>query len=273
MYKFTIRGARGSMPVSGREFNKYGGNTTCFSLATPQEMIIFDAGTGIISVGAELMKQRRLPGVTILFTHFHLDHVMALPFFGPLYHKSCQLTFMADPHRKDNWKSTLKTFMGRPYWPVELSECRAHLHYVDLPEGREGIDIAGVRIRWCPVWHPQMCLSYRLDLPKTSIVIATDREYGIKPMDEQFLEFCRGADIMIYDAQYTMREYPRHYGWGHGTWREGVEIAKEAGIRELVLTHHDPTRTDNQLDKIVAEARRKFKNVRAACENLVLHDT
>lgn len=270
MNQFTIHGARGTLPVAGRNFSRYGGHTTCFSLKTRQGLIVVDAGTGINALSDNLAKAKTLPPITLLFTHFHLDHVIGLPFFKPLYQPQARITLMADPGRSDDWTRSLKTMIAPPYWPVRLTHCGARLRFRDLPSTGMPLQLYGVRVSWCPVWHPQQCLAYRLDVPGQSIVIATDHECGRRRLDDRFLQFCRGATTLIFDAQYTPRELAAHRGWGHGTWRNAVRIAREAGIEKLVLTHHDRYRTDAQIDALVRAARRYFSRTYAAREGLTL---
>jgi len=264
-YLFSIWGVRGSMSVSGDAYSGYGSHTTCFSLNTPDGLIVIDAGTGITSLFTKPHKELPLPPITLLFTHFHLDHVIGLPVFLPLYNPKAQITVMADASRPDPWRQTLSTIMAAPFWPVPLPQCGAQLTFLDLPPQRS-MTLYGIRISWIPIWHPQQCLSFRFDTPKGSIVVATDREHGQPEMDAAFLAFCRDADALIYDAQYTPDEYPSHHGWGHSTWLEGVDVAKRAGVKELILTHHDRERTDAQEDALIAEAQHCFPNTGGARE-------
>ncbi len=270
MTQFTIHGARGTMPVTGRNFTRHGGHTTCFSLNTRQGLIVIDAGTGIISLSDRLVKTKTLPPITLLFTHFHLDHVIGLPLFQPLYRPQTRITLMADPKRPGDWTQSLKTLVSTPYWPVDLMNCPAHIRFKNLPSNRPALNLYGIRVSWCPLRHPQHCLAYRLDISGKSIVIATDYEPGNSRLDERFLRFCRGTGTLILDAQYTPREAAVHRGWGHGTWQKATAIAREANAGELILTHHDRYRTDTQINAMVRAARRHFPRTRAAREGMIL---
>ncbi|MBN1674266.1 MAG: MBL fold metallo-hydrolase [Kiritimatiellae bacterium] len=269
MNEFVIRGTRGGTPVPRREFLKYGGNTTCFTLETAQGILVFDAGTGIASLHEDLAERGERPPVTILFTHFHMDHVMGLPFFDGLYMDHSRLTLVGDPARETDWRATLRTFVGKPYWPIGLGEAQARLELEDLPSAG-ALTIYGVRLSWCPLCHPQESLAYRVEAPGVSVVVATDHEPGTPEVDERFLAFCRGAGCLICDAEFTPEEYPAHRGWGHGTWAAAARLAEQAGVGRLILTHHNRYRQDAQLDAIVAQARAAFANTDAASEGLVL---
>jgi phosphoribosyl 1,2-cyclic phosphodiesterase len=270
MWDFTIRGARGTIPACGQEYVRYGGNTTCFSLQTKSELLIIDAGSGITQLGRDIASLTKLPPITIFFTHFHLDHVIGFPCFEPVYNKEAKITLMADPRRAGNWKETLNTFMGKPYWPVGLGEADAMVKLEDLPVKEDHLERAGVKISWIRVPHPQQCLAYKLEMPGNVVVIATDMEHDANLVQPAFLDFCRNADFLVCDAQYTPEEYPAHCGWGHSTWQACTLIAREAKVKQLVLTHHAPTRTDKEVDAIVKAAQKVFPNTIGAAENMKL---
>lgn len=261
---FTIHGARGTTAVSGRTFNRYGGETTCFSLATRQGILIVDAGTGIIALGNQLMRQSDLPPITIMFTHFHLDHVIGLPLFKPLHRRGASITLMADPHRKESWTTALQTLFAPPFWPMALRRFGVAIRFQPLPRQNRRMRLYGIEIAWHPLRHPQQCLAYRLSIQQRSFVIATDHELDADSADGAFPDFCHGIDVLIADAQYTSFEYANHRGWGHGTWAACARLAAKAGVGELILTHHDYRRTDIQIDRLVRQAQRQFPATRAA---------
>ncbi len=270
MWDFTIRGARGTVPACGAQYLRYGGNTTCFSLQSRNGLLVIDAGTGIANLGREIAKLDKLPQVTIFFTHFHLDHLIGLPSFEPVYNKEATIALMADPHRANNWKETLNTLMGKPYWPVGLGETDATMKLEDLPVKEGKLECGGVKISWINIPHPQQCLAYRLETPEAVVVVATDMEHNAHTIKPAFLDFCGNADFLICDAQYTPEEYPAHCGWGHSTWQACTFIAREAKVKQLVLTHHAPTRTDDEVDMIIKAAQKVFPNTIGAAENMKL---
>ena len=261
---FTIHGARGTTAVSGRAFNRYGGATTCFSLATRQGILIIDAGTGIIALGDQLIRRPKLPPITILFTHFHLDHVSGLPLFKPLYRRDASITLMADPHREENWSAALQTLIAPPFWPLALRRFGAAIRFQPLPRQRRRMRLYGAEIAWHALQHPQQCLAYRLKIKQRTFVIATDHELDADVADVAFTDFCRDASVLIADAQYTPSEYAAHRGWGHGTWQACARLAVASGVGQLILTHHDRRRTDSQIDRLVRQAQRIFPATRAA---------
>ncbi len=260
-----IYGARGTRPVSGLPYLKYSGHTSCFSLSLPEGLLIIDAGTGLGLLGEQLQAQASLPPITLLLTHLHLDHVTGLGGFQPLTRADAVMTLMTDPRYIPNWQSGITQLMSRPFWPFELGTGGARLKLRDLdgPPGHP-LRIYGATVTWCPVQHPQGCLSYRIETGSGSVVIATDRECGDTALDAAFLTFCRGANLLIHDAQYTPQEYAQRRGWGHSTWEHAARVATEAGVGRLLLTSHDPTRSDDAIDAMLAQARRLFPKTDAA---------
>ncbi len=268
--KITIHGARGSSPVSGKEYLRYGGHTPCVSLETPSGLIVLDAGTGISSLSDALCGRNSLPPITILLTHVHLDHILGITAFKPFLTPGAQVTFMADSAVLKDWVTAVKTFAEKPFWPVPLLNSGASVQFKPLPDKSSRMDLYGIRVSWCPVRHPQGCLSYKLSGQDHTLVLATDREPGDPGLDGKFLEFCRGAGTLIHDAQYTPEEFPQRIGWGHSTWEMAARTAAEAGVQKLILTSHDPGRSDEEIDDIVEKTRKIFPNTMAASGNLAL---
>ncbi|MBI4313608.1 MAG: MBL fold metallo-hydrolase [Candidatus Omnitrophica bacterium] len=268
MNRLVIHGARGSFPVSGPGHRRYGGNTPCVSLETSAGMLILDAGSGIGHLADALRRRRQLPSFTFLFTHFHLDHVMGLPAFWPFYERSAGITLMADSRRFPGWQKQLQNLFQSPRWPASPFKARAPVHWRALPRPPGVARIYGVRISSWPVRHPQGGASYRLETPAGSLVLATDREEESPAAEKDFARFSRGADLLIHDAQYTPEEYPKRHGWGHSTWRAAAAVANKAGVKRLILTSHDPGRSDVEIDSILRQTKRLFRKTRAACEGM-----
>jgi ribonuclease BN (tRNA processing enzyme) len=270
MERFVIRGTRGTLPACGADFLKYGGSTTCFSLETDEGLIIIDAGTGLTHLGRELTVRQSLPPITMIFTHLHMDHLLGLPCFAPLYQSDASITLMADPRRPGSWQIDLRTFIGVPYFPVGLADVDASMQLRNLPIEAGAMDLYGVKVRWFGVPHPQGCLAFRLEAPSMTIVIATDAEYLPDTLDPAFVEFCRGADVLFFDTQYTASEYESHRGWGHSTWDAGVALASAAQPGTMILGHHQPQRTDEEIDALLHQAQQLHPGIRAGSDNLVV---
>lgn len=268
MEHFLVLGARGSYPVYGERYRRYGGSTTCFSLETDQGILLVDAGTGLTGLGDALVQRQTLPPITLLFTHMHLDHIAGLPAFKPLLRKDARVTIVADQAVLGDWHKTLTTVISQPVWPVNLSDFGAALAFEEFPRG--ALSRYGLTITRCAVSHPQGCLSYRIQTRTRSIVIATDREHGDAELDKKFTDFCQGADVLIHDAQYTPDELAARTGWGHSTWEASARTAVKCGVKRLVLVSHDPSRSDEQVDAVLTLARQVFPATAAGAENTTL---
>jgi ribonuclease Z len=270
MSAFTIHGTRGTMPASGPDFDRYGGHTSCFSLAAPGGLLIFDAGTGIQALAAAARARPASQPIAFFFTHFHLDHIMGLPTFKPLYDRHARLAFWGPAADEIELRGILARFVGAPYWPVNLRDAGAEMTYTSLNMTPGSRMVLGAEVAWHPVSHPSPCLAYRVTWDGGSVALAVDREQGEGPTDARFLAFCEDADVLIHDAHYTEDEYPSHRGWGHSTWRDAARVAQEAAVRRLILTHHDPARTDPALESILEQARAVFPNTDLARQGFAL---
>jgi phosphoribosyl 1,2-cyclic phosphodiesterase len=267
--KIEFWGVRGTTPISGKDKNKYGGYTLCTSVFTSEgEWIIIDAGTGIKKLGDCLLKQggKEPLNLHILLTHFHLDHIIGIPFFTPLYSPKVTLSFYAtcSPEETEKYLSGLMT--GR-YFPLDFKKTPSKKTYNQIPE--EDFHIGKTRISHCPLPHPQGNVGFKIQENNKYIVYATDTEHPEKGLDKRLVSFAQGADILIYDAMYTPEEYESgKRGWGHSTWLEGTKIAREARVRELYLSHFNPDHSDEQVDKIIALACEKFPQTQGAREEV-----
>ena len=262
-------GVRGTFPVAGQSTEKFGGNTACASLSVSgEERVIIDAGTGIRDLGRKLEEEAgggRLH-LHLLLTHFHLDHVMGLPFFGPLNSDRAMLTFYCDEEPEEA-ERLLGTLMSGRLFPVGLSEMRSTRHFHKLPPG--GMELCGLKVRTHRLNHPQGCLAFRLECRGKSAVFATDTEHPLKGLDEPLADFCRGADHLVYDATFTPEEYEAgRRGWGHSTWEAGTRLARAAEVGRLYLSHLNPDFSDRQVERIVRRARKNFSRTSAAREGM-----
>lgn len=258
-------GVRGSIPTPNAENLRYGGNTSCIEILHGNlPPLIFDAGSGLRARGLSLLNENRQGGeCMIFFTHFHWDHIQGLPFFAPLYRSDWKITFYA-AHNPAYIDGLLDGQMREPYFPVKMPAVAAVLEYRQFPDG--GLTLGDLTIRPFPLRHPSGATGYRIDSGTGSIVYATDHEHGDSEIDQNLISVARGADVLLYDSQYTPDEYASRRGWGHSTWKEAVRVASEAGVKQLVLFHHDPLHDDDTMGSIVASARAAFPNTIGAQE-------
>lgn len=251
--KVRFWGVRGSISCPGAEYARYGGNTSCLEVTAGGRRLIFDAGTGIRTLGVELARQAPLD-IDIYFTHTHLDHISGLTFFAPLFDKRNSVRMWAG-HLEPAY--TLKKVVGHlmqpPIYPVSLDIFQASVAFTEFTAG-EDLSCGAVAVRTAPLNHPNGATGYRINHLGKSICYITDTEHREGQLDGNIVELCRGADVMIYDSSYTDDEYQRYRGWGHSTWQEGVRIADAAGVGTLAIFHHDPSHDDAFMDGVARQA-------------------
>ncbi len=259
-------GVRGTTPVSGRDMVKFGGHTPCASLRSAGgDLLIVDAGTGIKRLGERLMADsgKAALEVNLLLTHFHLDHIIGLPFFAPLYSSRAVIVFYSPAVPKETERYLGGLQMGR-YFPVSFKETASLKKILKTDEA--GFKVGKFRISYCPLNHPQGSVAYRIEEGGGSVVFATDTEPPEGGIDERLASFIRGATYFIYDATFTPREYQVRQGWGHSTWLEGTRLARAGGAKNLVLSHFNPDHDDSRVAGLVRLARKEFRRTFAARE-------
>jgi phosphoribosyl 1,2-cyclic phosphodiesterase len=262
-------GVRGSFPTPVPKNLGYGGNTTCLEIrAGNGTRLIVDAGTGLRDLGLEMQSSGEKPEVIrFLFTHFHGDHMHGLPFFMPLYDAGQRIELYTGRPAAEA-QSAFEKLMAEPYFPVDLAKLPGQRKYLELRSGEQQID--GVSVTPFRLNHPQGAWGFRFEYRGAVAVHASDYEHGSAELERELIQQARGANVLIYDAQYTPEEYEARRGWGHSTWADGVRVALAAGVDRLVLFHHDPSHDDAAMDAIVEAARVRFPNVEGAREGKVL---
>jgi ribonuclease BN (tRNA processing enzyme) len=247
-YRFVVLGARGSIPVSGDAFARYGGNTTCQAIIADNEIVAFlDAGTGLPSFGS--IGVPLAPVVDVFVTHYHWDHIQGLSMFDELWRGSCGVHVWGP----DDPRAAFDRAIAPPLFPVSIAEAAA----ISFKSLDEPVAVGELIVTPFPVHHPQGACGFRIDGPNQSIGIVTDHESG-KGLDDSIAEVISGVDVLFHDAQYLPSETDIHDGWGHSTYEDAVAMAKRVGAGKLILTSHDPRRTDDKVDEIVDIVRGMF---------------
>ena len=261
-------GSRGSIPVSGPEFNKYGGDTTCLEIHSSRgDTIIVDAGSGIRPLGYKLHKEK-VKSILQLFTHVHYDHTIGFPFFSPAYSRSTHITICGLPYKNSSFKETLHGVIQPPYFPVDLSDFPARFTFKHI--GRRSFSVGPVKISTIRLNHPDGGLGFRFDEKDSSFVFLTDNELSderpgtLKFAD--FVDFCAGADLVIHDAEFNMQEYSLFKGYGHSTYTEVIDLGIAAAVKKTGLFHIHSHRTDKEMDEMVAKARKLIRNRRSTMQ-------
>lgn len=274
-YRIKFWGVRGSRPVPGPDTLKYGGNTPCVQVQIGEKLIILDAGTGICNLGKALMKKNGSLQGDIFFSHVHWDHIQGFPFFSPAYAKGSLFRLYGEPKNNTGFEEQMSAFMKNPYFPIKIDSIKEQIEMYDIRPGQEVCISPDIAVKAARNHHPDGSISYRIEHGGRSCCYVTDTEH-YEEVDPILREFIRGADVVIYDANYTDEEYYGRNGqsptkgWGHSTWREGVKLVEAAGAGRLVLFHHHTDRTDREQDEINIRAQEIYPHCVSAWEGLEL---
>lgn len=272
--KIKIWGVRGSVPVSGKEYIKYGGNTTCLEIRDiKNNLLIVDAGTGIRELGEKIVKEG-VREIKIIFTHQHLDHIVGFPFFKPIYDSRNKIVVSGFSFRKSDIKKIFNKIMKPPLFPVKFEEVDSKFEFKCIK--KDGCMFNTINVIPIELNHPNGALGYKFIENGKILVFLTDNElfyrYRKGRKFEDYVKFSKNADILIADADYTDEEYSAKKGWGHSTYSQALELAVRAEVKTLCLFHHNQNRTDKDIDRIVDTCRKKIKKTGADIECVAAYE-
>ncbi|MGW8393726.1 MBL fold metallo-hydrolase [Pseudoduganella sp. HUAS MS19] len=255
--KFKFWGVRGSIPSPGPRTVRYGGNTTCIEVRSDDgTLIVLDAGTGLFPLAQALLADARRPIEANLFiSHSHWDHIHGLPFFSPLFVKGSRVRVhgAGDPAIGKGIEHVMGVQLQYSYFPVGEAQMDATIEYRTLALD-EAVDIGDACVRHVLMNHPVTDLGYRIDCNGRSLFFTGDHEPpGDAGHTAAIDALVQGVDVLIADCSYTREEYPAKVGWGHGTFDSALALALRCGVRSLYCTHHEPTRSDDELEAAFAE--------------------
>jgi len=265
--KIRFWGTRGSIAKPGQATIRYGGNTSCVELRSDAgTLVIFDCGTGAHELGRELVSQQGLATRGhILISHTHWDHIQGIPFFEPFFKAGGEWDIYGPKGLMQSIRDTLAGQMEYNYFPISVDKFGATIRYHDLVEGV--FSIGEIQVISQYLNHPALTLGYRLQADGASMVYCCDHEPNVAAaasgeaeitgQDRRHVEFLAGADLVIHDAQFTAQEYPEKMGWGHSTGEYVARVCQAAGVKQVILTHHDPLRDDAAVDQILEGLRRR----------------
>jgi phosphoribosyl 1,2-cyclic phosphodiesterase len=251
--KGRIWGSRGSIASPGRDTRRYGGNTSCIELRPPGcDVVILDAGTGIRELGVRLIEEGT-ERMFLLLTHLHVDHLEGLGMFEPIWRPQTELHIWGPASPLASLEERIATYFSPPLFPVHLSEVPARIEYHDASESEWQID--GARFASTAIIHPGPTVGYRIESKGRSLAYLTDHEPALgADIESDPPEWISGfglahmADLLIHDCQYTPEEYHGRFGWGHSTTEQVAHFARKADVDRLMLFHHDPMHSDDQLE-------------------------
>jgi phosphoribosyl 1,2-cyclic phosphodiesterase len=276
----TFYGTRGSCPCSGHRYRIYGGNTSAGLVRTERGLpLILDLGSGLRSLGQTLLDPLPADGgpvrATILLTHLHFDHILGLPFFGPLLMQGAELDVYGPRPETESLEAAFDSLFRPPFFPLALSAIGGRVSFHEVADEEFEVNGATITARRAP--HPGNTLGFRIEADGSSMVYLPDHQ---APKDrlaiaDGVLELCQGVDLVVHDAQYTEEEFDRKWNWGHSTPEYAVRVAAEAHAQRLLLFHHDPSHDDDGIAAIeqaskVHGAQRSLHAVEAAREGTTI---
>jgi phosphoribosyl 1,2-cyclic phosphodiesterase len=259
--RLKIWGCRGSLATPGPETVRYGGNTSCIEvmLADDDAILVLDAGTGIRQLGDEL-ERRDVRKIHLCLTHLHLDHLEGLRFFAPLWNPDVSVEIWGPPSPLHSLRDRIARYFSPPLFPVDLRDVPAAMSFHDVP--KESWSIDGARLTADLVVHPGPTIGYRLETSQGSVAYIPDHEpalagaIGSNSTDWiSGSSLAQGVDALLHDAQYFEDEYADRVGWGHSSVADAVAFTRAVGAHRLVLFHHEPSHTDDELERLEARAR------------------
>ena len=255
-------GTRGSNSVSGAEYIRFGGNTCCLEIRHGEDLVIIDAGTGIRTLGAHLASTKA-KNIHLIIGHTHWDHLAGFPFFAPIYDPECHLTLWTPIGFEKTTKELFTDMLAYAYFPVRLDEIQAHISFRDIHE-REPFQIGNIEINSHYAYHPGATLCFKFGIGKHTFGYTTDNEFlmgyhgnpnaitknhPLLAPYRSMIEFFKGCDFLVHEAQYTPLEYQSKVGWGHSSVSNACALIRHAEINQWIITHHDPKHTDDDLLK------------------------
>jgi phosphoribosyl 1,2-cyclic phosphodiesterase len=255
--KVRLWGTRGSLAAPGAETARFGGNTACVEVRGDRgTVLVLDAGTGIRRLGAALAGSVRC--LHLLLSHLHLDHIQGLGFFAALFDPEIETHLWGPARTAQDLRDRLVRYLSPPLFPVHLRDL-PHLALHALPH--EPFEIGEFRVRADRICHPGLTVGYRIEDERGRLAYLSDHEPALGaerfPLRADWTSgysLARDVDLLVHDAQYSLAEYPSHVGWGHSALDHTLAFARLAGVRELVTFHHDPAHSDDDIDRLTAEA-------------------
>lgn len=269
--RMTVRfwGVRGSIPCSDSVTLRYGGNTSCVEVRCGNHLLIFDAGSGLRSLGASLGKEPY--DIDLFLSHCHIDHLIGLPFFTPIFDPGRRIRLWAGGlQQSGGLKGAVDKMMSFPLFPIGSDAAKGIVSFGDFSRGDILSPRENIVIRTATLNHPGGATGYRIEYGARAVCYLTDNDFGNGALDPALLALAKDAALVITDAAYTDEELPEHEGWGHSSWQQAVRFADAANVKTLCLFHHDPDHDDTFMDGIAAQAARARPGTLVAREGLVI---
>jgi len=269
-------GTRGSIPISGPQFIRHGGNTPCIEIFADGTRVIVDAGTGIYPLGQELVKKGPQKHA-VFISHTHWDHIQGFPFFTPIYVPGNEVDIYGPAEKGSDLVDRFAEMMKHDFFPVDLKEVGATLRFHDLDDQSQTIPVGPLAVQWVATDHPCASAGFKVRCRSgKTMAYLSDNEFlkgylGV-PQDVplrpdllepygQILKFCEGVDLLVAEAQYTDEEYAGRIGWGHSSLSSLCLLCKLASVKKWVVIHHDPLHDDAMLDQKLVHTKQILRDL------------
>lgn len=270
-------GTRGSCAVSGAEYAEFGGNTCTLEVRLEESVLIFDAGTGIRTLGQELLRQN-IRNIHLFLSHSHWDHFIGLPFFEPIYEPGVHITIWAPPNIQRSYKELVSDLLSPEFFPVRLEQVKADLEFKTIQQ-KTPVKLENVTLDFHSTHHPGLTYSFKIQMGGKTFGYVTDNEmlqgyHGpIDPVPQELvephqslIEFFSDCDTLIHEAQYTPEEYLHKVSWGHSSSQNAAYLIQQTEVLEWLVTHHDPSHTDLDLHALEARTRKLLDEHQIPCK-------
>lgn len=261
---FRFLGTRGTIPISGKQFAKYGGNTSCLAIPTDSEKcVILDGGSGLYNLNSS----QKFKEYHIFLTHLHWDHICGIPLFTPFYSHDSKI-FLYVEEKPITYDDFLQVLFNPPFFPVPRATLKANIQLKHI-KGGMNFKIDDVSVFAAEGNHPDGALMYRVNKLGRSLIYATDYEHGT-PKDDFLIEFAYKSDYFVFDTTYAPEEYKTKKGWGHSTYEVGAWFAEKAEVKNLILFHHNPDHDDEVIDSMAKASQELYQSTICSYDGLVL---
>lgn len=255
--KVTVWGTRGSIPSPSPDNNHYGGNTSCVQVTTDDAFLVLDAGSGIRRLSGKIPEGTAR--VDLLLTHLHMDHIIGLGFFGPLYNSAITVNIYGPSSIREDLGTRLTRYLSPPLFPIRLQDLPCQLNLIEISHSE--FQIGDLTIKSDYVCHPGPTLGYRIENSNSVLAYIPDHEpnlgsahFPYEPDWTSGFDLAKNADLLFHDAQYTPEEYQPRVGWGHSSIPDALAFAKMTEVKRMYFFHHDPAHSDAQLDNLLKAA-------------------
>ena len=268
--KITFWGVRGSFPTPDSNKIDFGGDTSCVSIETNDQILILDMGTGVRNLGQHIISYPDSPKIINIFlSHYHWDHMFGLLMFAPLFSDKYEINIYG---KKDRMKleDIINHMLDPIFWPASFDDFKAKLNFHTIENNK--IEISdNMMIKSQIHHHPNGAFSYKVLLDNKKISYITDCEHISGNINEDLITFAKNSDLLIHDSHFTTEDLPNHKGWGHSSWDQAVSMAQKSNSKQLALYHYSPDYTDSQIHSIESDAQKAFKQTIAAKQGLVIY--